>query len=97
MSVFFSYLCGKEREKGKGKMGKAGLERFSFKKIGYGSYLVAYTTRRGDYYKAIIDDMTLIDSTLNAEYARMRDITALFDEIVSSGTHYAKDGSIIVR
>ena len=45
---------------------------FEFGRWGYGHYLVTYTTNRGDYYKALVTDMSLIDATKNAEHAKIR-------------------------
>lgn len=67
------------------------LHQFSFAKVSSGCYRVAYTTEfRGDYWVAIINDMTLIDATLNAEYARARDIGHL-RRVVKRGAHYSKN------
>jgi hypothetical protein len=70
------------------------LSAFSFRFSGYGHYKVCYTTMRGDYYVNTIDDMTLIDATKNAEWAKVKDIEALRDAC-KRGTHYNKAGEII--
>ena len=69
------------------------LSKFTFCFRGYGHYLVTYATDRGDYYKALVTDMPLIDATTNAEYAKLRDIKALHSMIVRFGAHYHKDGT----
>lgn len=69
------------------------LSKFTFYFRGYGHYLVTYTTDRGDYYKALVTDMTLIDATKNAEHAKIQDIKALRSMIVRFGAHYHKDGT----
>lgn len=69
------------------------LSKFTFYFRGYGHYLVTYTTDRGDYYKALVTDMTLIDATKNAEHAKIQDIKALYSMIVRFGAHYHKDGT----
>lgn len=69
------------------------LSKFTFYFRGYGHYLVTYTTERGDYYKALVTDMTLIDATKNAEHAKIRDIKALHSFVVRFGAHYHKDGT----
>lgn len=54
------------------------LHNFSFYVASYGAYIVIYTTdHRGDFWKARIEDMTLIDATKNAEIALVKDIQAL--------------------
>ena len=67
------------------------LSKFTFYFRGYGAYLVTYTTERGDYYKALVTDMPLIDATKNAEHAKICDIKALRSVVVRFGAHYHKD------
>ena len=69
------------------------LSKFTFYFRGYGHYLVTYTTDRGDYYKALVTDMPLIDATKNAEHAKICDIKALCSVVVRFGAHYHKDGT----
>ena len=69
------------------------LSKFTFYFRGYGAYLVTYTTDRGDYYKALVNDMPLIDATKNAEHAKICDIKALRSVVVRLGAHYHKDGT----
>lgn len=69
------------------------LSKFTFSFRGYGHYLVTYTTDRGDYYKALVTDMPLIDATKNAEHAKICDIKALHSVVVRFGAHYHKDGT----
>ena len=54
------------------------LSQFSFKKTGSGCYYVTYTTPNGRYYWGYtINDMGIIDDTLNAERAKLADIKHL--------------------
>ena len=69
------------------------LSKFTFYFRGYGHYLVTYTTDRGDYYKALVNDMPLIDATKNAEHAKICEIEALRSVVVRFGAHYHKDGT----
>lgn len=72
------------------------LNCFSFRLVGSGHYKVTYTTPcRGDYWIALITDMTLIDATKNAEYAKGVDIQHLRDAVKRSGAHYSKSGERI--
>lgn len=67
------------------------LSMFKFLKVSSGAYRVQYETKRGDYYVARIEDMTLIDATKNAEYAKCRDIQNLKNAVKRLGTHYHCD------
>lgn len=69
------------------------LSKFTFYFRGYGHYLVTYTTDRGDYYKALVTDMPLIDATKNAEHAKICDIKALHSFVIRFGAHYHKNGT----
>lgn len=72
------------------------LSCFSFRFVGAGHYKVTYTTPyRGDYWVALITDMTLIDATKNAEYAKGIDIQHLRDVVKRLGAHYSKFGKRI--
>lgn len=72
------------------------LHNFSFRFAGYGAYVVTYTTdRRGDYWKARINNMLLIDATKNANVAHVKDIQALYDAVKRNGAHYRYDGTRI--
>lgn len=72
------------------------LQNFQFTYSGYGHYKVIYYNRkRGDYWVAIIDDMTLIDATLNAEVAKAKDINLLYNAVKRKGTHYKANGERI--
>lgn len=68
------------------------LSRFIFNLAGYGHYRVTYITGRGDYWRALIDDMTSIDATKNAEWAKVADIEHLRDICKRKGTHYHANG-----
>ena len=71
------------------------LSGFLFKFAGYGHYKVTYRTKRGDYWVAVIDDMTIIDATKNAEFVKRKDIDHLRNLVKSKGTHYSINGAII--
>ena len=59
-------------------MKKNDLSQFSFSFLGCGHYRVVYTTPSGRYmYRVTINDMTIIDDTKNAEYAKLADILHL--------------------
>ena len=64
------------------------LSKFSFAFAGYGHYKVTYTTGRGDYWRALINDMMSIDRTKNAEWAKVDDIKHLRNLCKRNGTHY---------
>ena len=69
------------------------LSGFSFHLVGAGHYRVTYQTpQRGDYWVALITDMTVIDATKNAEWAKRRDIDHLRYLLKSKGTHYSNTG-----
>lgn len=69
------------------------LSKFSFNFVGSGHYMVTYSTERGDYYKALITYMPIIDATKNAEWAKLCDIKELRSMVVRNGSHYHKDGT----
>ena len=71
------------------------LSKFTFNFVGHGHYKVTYTTERGDYWKATINDMTLIDDTKNSEEPKKKNINALRDRVKSVGSHYNKHGVLI--
>ena len=68
------------------------LSKFSFAFAGYGHYKVTYTTWRGDYWRALINDMMIIDRTKNAEWAKVDDIKHLRNLCKRNGTHYHSNG-----
>ncbi len=71
------------------------LSNFTFKFAGSGHYKVIYKTPiRGDYWKALITDMTIIDATKNADWAKVEDIKHLMF-LCKRGTHYSKNGEVI--
>lgn len=72
------------------------LHNFTFDYLSAGHYKVTYTTdKRGDYWIAIITDMTLIDSTKNADVAKIKDIAWLRKKVINNGWHYNKYGERI--
>ena len=69
------------------------LSNFTFEFAGYGHYRVTYTTpKRGDYWRATLSDMPLIDATKNADIAKATDIMLLRSIVIRKGSHYNKDG-----
>ena len=68
------------------------LSKFSFAFVFYGHYKVTYTTGRGDYWRALINDMMSIDRTKNAEWAKVDDIKHLRNLCKRNGTHYHSNG-----
>ena len=68
------------------------LSKFSFAFAGYGHYKVTYTTGRGDYWRALINDMMSIDRTKNVEWAKVDDIKHLRNLCKRNGTHYHSNG-----
>lgn len=72
------------------------LSCFDFRRVGCGCYRVKYfTPKRGDYWSAPIEDMTIIDATLNAEWAKRSDIEHLRDVVKRLGFHYSSNGERI--
>lgn len=69
---------------------------FDFRFAGYGRYVVTYTTpKRGDFWRAHITDMTLIDDTKNAEAPTLAAFCRLRDAVRHNGTHYRRNGESI--
>lgn len=73
------------------------LSKFTFRKVGWGHYRVTYKTDRGDIYIATITDMTTIDRTLHAEWAKLSDIKHLAYLVRSYGSHYHSDGTPFIN
>ena len=67
------------------------LSNFTFRRNGSGCYRVTYTTGRGDFYTANINDMTIIDNTLHAEWAKLSTIKHLAFLCRRFGRHYHAD------
>lgn len=73
------------------------LTGFDFERKGSGCYRVTYTTpNRGDYWVATVNDMTIIDATLNAEWAKKADIQHLRSVVKRLGTHYSSNGERMI-
>ena len=69
------------------------LSQFTFRFVGAGHYMVTYTTpSRGDYWRALITDTTLIDATKNADYATTTAIRRLRMAIRRQGAHFHANG-----
>lgn len=72
------------------------LHNFDFQRKGSGCYRVTYTTdNRGDYWVAHINEMGIIDDTLNAEWAKAKDIEHLRHLVIMNGAHYSWKGNRI--
>ena len=57
---------------------KTQLSDFNFQFSGYGHYRVSYTSPApGKQWSTVIDDMTLIDVTKNADEPKRKDLEAL--------------------
>ena len=57
---------------------KTQLSDFNFQFSGYGLYRVSYTSpATGKQWSTVIDDMTLIDVTKNADEPKRKDLEAL--------------------
>lgn len=57
---------------------KTQLSDFNFQFSGYGHYRVTYTSpATGKQWSTVFDDMTLIDSTRNADEPKRKDLEAL--------------------
>ena len=63
---------------------------------GRGAYEITYTTpRRGDYWRAYITDMELVDDTLHEDEPTQAAWKRLRDKVKLNGTHYGKSGERI--
>ena len=77
-------------------MDKISLTSFYFRFAGCGQYIVTYTTpTRGDYWRARINDMSLIDDTKNAEELTKAALYRLRDAVKYYGIHYRRNGEPI--
>ena len=79
-------------------MKKQDIDKFKFEVAGYGHYKVTYKTYRGDFYRAIIDDMTLIDATKNTPYEdlKIENLEILRDAVKQKGSNWSKNFKRIV-
>lgn len=73
------------------------LSNFTFRRSGSGCYGVTYTTGRGDFYTANINDMTIIDNTLHDEWAKLSTIKHLAYLCRLLGRHYHASGTPFSR
>lgn len=65
------------------------LHNFHFDRKGSGCYKVSYwTEKRGDHWEAYINDMCIIGDTLQADWAKAKDIERLRHLVINHGTHY---------
>ena len=72
--------------------------QFRFESAGTGAYNVTYTTpERGDYYKAMIEDMTLTDATYRSDEPTQQALRELANAVRIRGTHYSKRGEEIYQ
>lgn len=64
---------------------------FRFKFVSSGHYEVTYETPvRGDYWKCLVTDMTLIDATKGEEYPKLDAVLSLKKYVRNHGKHYSK-------
>lgn len=69
------------------------LHNFRFVYAGSGCVRVTYfTDKRGDFWRAYIDDMDIIDATKDAEWAKAKDIERLRHLTIHNGIHYSRMG-----
>lgn len=69
---------------------------FSFIFKGFGAYEITYITpNRGDYWRARVTDMELVDDTLHEEEPTQAAWKRLRDKVKLNGTHYSKHGERI--
>lgn len=74
-------------------MAKLDLSQFVFKFVGHGIYRCTYrTAKRGDFYSAIIKDMTIIDATKNTEFPTQQALKQLRNKIKLAGVHFSRLG-----
>lgn len=70
--------------------------QFEFEFVFHGHYTVTYRTpHRGDYWRALLTDMTLIDATHNEENPTTAAWKRLRKVVKTKGTHYSKGGRIM--
>lgn len=69
---------------------------FDFRFAGFGQYVVTYITPIcGDFWRARITDMSLIDETRNADEPTAAAFHRLRDVVKRIGAHYSKTGKRI--
>ena len=72
------------------------MEDFAFQLKGAGHYKVTYTSpNTGCYWVALITDMTLIDSTKNAETPLRKDLNRLKCVCKRLGKKYNRNGKVL--
>ena len=72
------------------------LHNFTFRFSGKGAYTVVYRTDiRGDYWRAYITDMGIIDAILHSDYVRSADLERLYYLVKLHGCHYDLFGNQI--
>ena len=69
------------------------LSNFTFRRNGSGCYRVTYTTGRGDFYTANINDMVIIDNTLHSLWVKLSTIKHLAYMCRTLGRHYHANGT----
>lgn len=71
------------------------LSQFEIRQTDYGLYSVKYTTNRGDYYIAKINDVELIEKAKDSYMRTNADIKRLADHVRMMGDHFRKTGEEI--
>ena len=71
------------------------LSQFEISPIAYGLYSVKYTTNRGDYYIAKINNVELIEKAKDSYMRTKADIKRLADHVRLMGDHFRKNGEEI--
>ena len=72
------------------------MKQFQFTKSSHhGWYFITYTTNKGDYWKASINDMDLINNVKNSDNPTRTSYNKLIKAIKEKGTHYRKNGEPI--
>lgn len=70
--------------------------QFSCKPDGYGVYACKYETPiRGDYYKAKVFDLELIEAVKNNDYPTQAAMKRLRATIIATGTHFSNSGYML--
>ena len=78
-------------------MKRKDLSQLEIRQVSYGLYRVKYTTKRGDYYVAKINDVELIEKAKDFAFRTNADIKRLTDHVRMMGDHFRKNGEEIFR
>ena len=78
-------------------MKRKDLSQLEIRQIAFGLYRVKYTTKRGDYYVAKINNLELIERAKDFAFRTSADIKRLTDHVRLMGDHFRKNGEEIFR